>query len=163
MSIIIRLNASSLRPKSMFRLPMDSQLVVSSEGVGAQPLLAMKTIVRTKPVTIAPMDRSALVVRQRRVKSVITAAESIGRNKIIQGSACKFIRLKTHYRKMSVAPASRGLFRASRPKPGVGAACRCLVDSERSRVRRRNLAGRQIEPAGGGCYPQLLMNRFSFV
>ena len=42
---------------------MDSQLVVSSEGVGVQPLAAMKTIVRTKPVTMAPMDRSALAVR----------------------------------------------------------------------------------------------------
>ena len=91
MSIIIRLNASSFSPKSMFRLPMDSQLVVSSEGAGVQPLLAMKTIVRTKPVTMAPMDRSALVVRQRRVKSVITAAASSGRNKINQGNASYFI------------------------------------------------------------------------
>jgi hypothetical protein len=37
------------------------------------------------------MDRSALVVRERRVKSVITPAASSGRNKIIQGNASKFI------------------------------------------------------------------------
>jgi hypothetical protein len=91
MSIIIRLKASSFSPKSMFRLPMVSQWVVSSEGVGVQLFAAMKEMVRTKPVTIAPMDRSALVVRQRKVKSVIAAAASSGRNKIIQGNASKFI------------------------------------------------------------------------
>jgi hypothetical protein len=37
------------------------------------------------------MDRSALVVRQRMVKSVIAVAESSGRNKINQGNASKFI------------------------------------------------------------------------
>jgi hypothetical protein len=51
----------------------------------------MKQIVKMKPVTMAPMDRSALVVRQRRVKSVITAAASSGRNKMIQGNASNFI------------------------------------------------------------------------
>ena len=40
---------------------------------------------------MAPMDRSALVVRQRRVNSVITAAASSGRNKINQGNTSYFI------------------------------------------------------------------------
>jgi hypothetical protein len=70
---------------------MDNQLVVSSEDIGIQSFAAMKQIVKMKPVTMAPMDRSALVVRQRRVKSVITAAASSGRNKISQGSASNFI------------------------------------------------------------------------
>ena len=96
MSIIIRLKASSFSPKSMFRLPMESQVMLVPPPVQPSTLLnanvsLMNTNVRMKPVTIAPMDRSALVVRQRRVKSVITAAESSGRNKIIQGNASKFI------------------------------------------------------------------------
>jgi hypothetical protein len=37
------------------------------------------------------MDRIALVVRDRRVKSVITPAASNGRNKISQGSPSRFI------------------------------------------------------------------------
>jgi hypothetical protein len=44
-----------------------------------------------KPATMAPMDRSALVVRQRKVKSVIATVASNGRNKISQGNASKFI------------------------------------------------------------------------
>jgi hypothetical protein len=37
------------------------------------------------------MDKSALVVRERRVKSVITAVASSGRNRINQGNASSFI------------------------------------------------------------------------
>ncbi len=51
----------------------------------------MNERVRTKPVTIAPMERSALAVRDRRVNSIITAAASSGRNKINHGNASRFI------------------------------------------------------------------------
>ena len=55
-----------------------------------------------------------------------------------------------------VAPASRGSFRASRPKLTADAGCRCLADCQPFSICRGNSAGRRIEPAGGGCYPQLL-------
>src|ERR1035437_6244066 len=75
----------------MFRLPMVSQLTADSAGAGVQPFAAMKKIVRMKPMTVAPMEMRLLVVLQRKVKSVITAVASSGRNKINQGSASNFI------------------------------------------------------------------------
>ena len=39
-----------------------------------------------KPVTMAPMDRNALTLRQRSVNSMIPAAANSGRNKINQVS-----------------------------------------------------------------------------
>jgi len=57
--------------------------------------------------------------------------------------------------KNEVAPASRGSFRASRPKPAMDEARLCWCNPLRSYARQPNSAGRRIEPAGGGCYPQL--------
>ena len=92
-SNIIMLNASSFSPKSTCRPPMVSQSVMDSPGVGCQPLALMKTRVRMKPVTIAPMDNSALTVRCRNVNSVMPPAASSGRNRISQGKISYFIQL----------------------------------------------------------------------
>ena len=54
-----------------------------------------------------------------------------------------------------VAPASRGSFRAPRPKPAMDEVRLCWCDLLRSSARQSNSAGRRIEPAGRGCYPQL--------
>jgi hypothetical protein len=51
-----------------------------------------------------------------------------------------------------VAPASRGQFRASRPKPAADARDRKSFDQKQSPAHRGNSAGRRIEPARGGCY-----------
>lgn len=51
-----------------------------------------------------------------------------------------------------VAPASRGSFWASRPKPAVDVVRLCSCDQLRSFARQSNSAGRRMEPAGGGCY-----------
>ncbi len=92
MSIIIRLNASSLRPKSTCKSPMVSQFLEVSETAGCQPLFAIKMMVRTNPVTTALMEIKLLFVLQRNVNSVMTAVASSGRNKMIQGNASSFIR-----------------------------------------------------------------------
>src|ERR1051325_3488187 len=91
MRSIIKLSGSSLRPKSTFRLPMESQLTESSRA--SQPPNLITTSVRTKPVTIAPMDNVALTDLLRRVKSVMTPVASSGRNKISQVSASGFIQV----------------------------------------------------------------------
>ena len=62
---------------------MESQLTESSRA--SQPPNLMNASVRTKPVTIAPMDSVALTALLRRVKSVMIAAASSGRNRISQG------------------------------------------------------------------------------
>src|SRR5277367_1551254 len=46
----------------------------------------MKMTVKIKPVTIAPMDRKALMARMRKVNSVIAVAANSGKNKIHQTS-----------------------------------------------------------------------------
>ena len=92
MSLELMLNASSLRPKSTCKSPMENQFLEISVTVGCQPLALMKTSERTKPMIIAPMEMRLLVVLQRKVKSVITTAASSGRNRIIQGKISYFIR-----------------------------------------------------------------------
>src|ERR1035438_5251790 len=94
MSSIIRLNASSFSPKSICSPPIESQFTAVSLAAGCQPLAAIKASVRTKPVTIAPMEIRLLTVLLRKVKSVITTADSSGRNKISQGNNSNFIFLK---------------------------------------------------------------------
>src|SRR5665647_358833 len=51
----------------------------------------MNSNVRMKPVTTAPMEMRLLTVLERRVKSVITVADSSGRNKMSQGKISYFI------------------------------------------------------------------------
>ena len=48
------------------------------------PFALTKTADITKPATTAPMEMRLLVVLQRKVNSVITAADISGRNKISQ-------------------------------------------------------------------------------
>src|ERR1039457_4527417 len=51
----------------------------------------MNSKVITKPVATAPMEMRLLTVLLRNVKSVITATDSSGRNKISQGKFSYFI------------------------------------------------------------------------
>src|SRR5690242_19098287 len=92
------LSASSLRPKSTCREPIVSQLMVVwlCSAARCNPLALMNTSVRTKPVTIAPMETSELNTLLRKVNSVMNTADSSGRNKMIQGSDSNFIASKLH-------------------------------------------------------------------
>jgi hypothetical protein len=60
-----------------------------------------------------------------------------------------------------VAPASRGSFRAARPKLFADTDCCHSSDFRQTYARCGNSAGRRIEPAGGGRYPQLFLILFS--
>src|ERR1035437_5872838 len=51
----------------------------------------MNSKVITNPATTAPMEMRLLTVLERRVKSVITVADSSGRNKMSQGKIANFI------------------------------------------------------------------------
>ena len=63
-------------------------------------------------------------------------------------------RLERQRQARIVAPASRGLFQASRLKPETQKLKRLLFSNlvKSLTTGRHNAAGRHIEPAGGGCY-----------
>ena len=86
-SSISRLSGSKRRPKSTCRSPTVSQ--VTDEFTAAAPSRSapMKTMLRRNPATTAPMERPALSLRSCCVNSVMTAAASSGRNRMIQGKS----------------------------------------------------------------------------
>lgn len=88
-SSIIKLNASSLRPKFTLNAPMASQLTETSRA--SQPPNLMRASESTKLVHTALMDSVALTARLRWVNNVINPVATSGRNKMNQANASSFI------------------------------------------------------------------------